>query len=112
MISLLSLLILNSLLCLGFYKAIQYECNQEGVIDEDSKQVFWRYSYYVLRHLPKFFRKPLGGCLTCMASVFSFVPYWMYMGMEFDSVLNWVIYVLYIFALSGMNNVMYRLIEE
>ena len=122
MISLLSLIILNSLVCLGFYKAIQFEYKYiqpvpvskgaRGKIDEDSKNILWWYKRYFLDNLPVRVAKPLGGCLVCMASVFSFVPYWAYDRCDFTNPQAWFIYILYIFALAGANSILYRLTEE
>jgi len=105
---------------LGFYKAIQYEYKYiqpnnnkgHGKIDEDSKNILWMYKFYFLDNLPTFIAKPFGGCLVCMASIFSIIPYWSYARFDFTSGADWLIYILYIFALAGMNSIVYRIIEE
>ena len=83
---LLSLLLLNSLYIIGFYLAIQ-----PGMLLE----WFTRYGTRLGRCF-----EPIGGCVTCMASVHSW-PYLMIYGLG----CQWVIYIC---ALAAVNTIIYR----
>ena len=113
MIDLLVILIFNSLYCFGFWNACLYSYSNDTYSNQLSsftkhyeKGVLWFVEKWAK---DKWFYKPLCGCLPCMASVHSIIPYWsfMYVG---DAV-NWnalILYPIYIVALSGLNYLIER----
>lgn len=120
MIDLLILLVLNSLLCTGLYSAWQFEykyVNPEkrthlvkSEAQDDTKGILWFYKYHILDASWMNYRisKPLGNCLTCMASVFSIIPYWFYYDWNFTNFGILMLYPVYILMLAGIN----RLIDQ
>jgi len=92
------LLLFNSLLCIGINRASNY-LTVDNCIIEDSKGSLWLLRYYSVKLLGDFWSKPVCTCIRCMASVWSF-PFWLFI--EF-STFNLIIYLLYIPALSAVN---------
>lgn len=95
MLELLILLSFNSLACLGFWNACLYDKKRK------LKGVLWRLEKWGEN---KWYYKPIGGCLPCMASLHSILPYWGYMystGALNEHAL--LFYPVYILALSGLN---------
>ena len=108
MLDLLILILINSALCFGFWNACLYEKEDLKFSPDDrkfipiySKGVLWRLEKF---GKGKFWYKPIGGCLPCMASLHSIYPYWTYMystnALNIDAVLFYPVYIL---ALSGVN---------
>lgn len=101
MTDLLLLLLFNCLYIFGFYNSTDYSV---GVNDKYQEgEILGRLGYYT-RNLPLWLRKPLLGCVMCMASIHSY-PFWIFNEV---SLLNGGIYILYIFALSGLNAIIYE----
>ena len=96
-------------MCVGLYNAMQYEIDEHGNIV--SKSVLWWWGVFIDRLDGWWIHKPLGGCLRCMASVYSIIPYWWYCGWEFGCVDNWLMYPFYILMVSGANTVLDNMIE-
>jgi len=86
MMELLAFLLLNSLYIIGFYLAIQ-----PGML----LQSVTRYGTRLGRCF-----EPIGGCVTCMASVHSW-PYLVTYGFGWQ----WLIYIC---ALAAVNTIIYR----
>ena len=101
MIELLTLVFFNSLYICGLYNAVYYELdvNRKPINGE----ILWRVRWHT-RKLPDILRKPLTECIICMASVHSY-PYWLFNELNY---LNLGIFILYIFALSGLNGLIYE----
>jgi hypothetical protein len=109
MIDLILLLIINSLVCFGFWNACLYipevikkteyhkcaKCFE--VVEEEQKGVLWFIEKWAK---DKWFYKPLCGCLPCMASFHSSYVYWAFQPFTLESL---IIYPVYILALSGLN---------
>lgn len=118
----INLILINSLICVGLYKSFQFEYGAtkyddtgEGsfynAVEEDTKGIFWWWKFYVLDKINYRVSKPLGNCLTCMASVYSVVPYFAY---YYDS-FTWdvlVLYPFYILAVAGLNSIFAKILEE
>lgn len=113
MIDILILLLINSAACLGFWNACLYESKNILVWNdklsrlepkkEYDKGFFWRLEKW---GNGKFWYKPIGGCLPCMASLHSILPYWGYMystGCLNEHAL--LFYPVYVLALSGINTI-------
>lgn len=108
MINVVILLVLNGLFCAGVYSALNFEYDEKGLPDECTKGIFWWFKFSILDTMNCRVSKPLGNCLTCMASVFSIIPYWFSVYFEvikfdfftFDELL---FYPAYIFTLAGFN---------
>lgn len=97
MLEILILLVINSFACLGFWNACLYEINNQV----EQKGFLWRLEKW---GNGKFWYKPIGGCLPCMASLHSVLPYWGYMystGCLNENAL--LFYPVYVLALSGLN---------
>ena len=92
------LLIFNCLYIFGFHKATQYN-DVNGKADPNDREVLW-WLRYALRNAPNDLQKPLFGCVVCMASIHSWV-YWVFNDFTLTSL---CIYIIYIFALSGLNS--------
>ena len=117
MTDLFILLIINALICIGLYKSWQFEYSATKMIkgkfchgiDNNTKGVFWFYKFYFLDRIPYRLSKPLGNCATCMASVFSVLPYWFTYDHSHPS--SWLIYPFYILALAGLNSIFSKFVE-
>lgn len=117
MIDLFLLLVINSLICVGLYKSWQYENSEiydinflgEKVyeVDEDTKGILWWYKYYILDEMNYRLSKPFGNCLTCMASIFGFVPFFYHYGFNY-----WLFYPVYVIALAGLNSIFDKMVNE
>ena len=95
MIDIIILLAINSFLCFGFWNACLYD-----EVD-DVKGVLWKLEKW---GQGKWYYKPIGGCLPCMASLHSIYPYWSYMfATESINIHSIMFYPVYIIALSGVN---------
>lgn len=101
MIDLLTLVLFNSLYICGLYNSVYYELD----VDKKpiNKEILWWGRWYT-RNLPNMLRKPLTECIICMASIHSF-PFWIFNDFNY---LNLGIFILYIFALSGLNALIYE----
>lgn len=121
MVNLLILIILNSFIIVGLYKSFQFEFHfdqltqrQSLLIDNKSKSILWWWKYYILDAdwMPYRLSKPLGNCMICMASVYSFLPYWMYYRFDFINFDALILYPFYILALAGVNSVFDKIVNE
>lgn len=101
MTELITLLIFNSLLIVGIYNAVDYDYDVDK--KPTNKKILWWVSYYT-RKFPKWTTNPIYGCILCMASFHSIYIYWF---MYDFTIYNAVIYLFYIFALSGLNSLIY-----
>lgn len=112
MINLLGLLLLNSLVCFGFWNACMYE--NTGEIEYINGKIHYKYNKGVLWRLDKWardkwFYKPLCGCVPCMASLHSTYVYFTFLYVTDQMVLGYfLIYPIYIIALSGVNYLIER----
>ena len=104
MIDLLILLLINSLVCFGFWNACLYERMPDKwndlksiVVENYNKGVLW---FVEKLSKDKWFYKPLCGCLPCMASIHSAYVYWVFQPFTLQSL---YVYPVYIIALSGLN---------
>lgn len=111
-----TLLLTNSLYCIGLYKACQVAFNiddepNHGVI-EDSKMILWWVRYYSYRYLGKFWTKPVCDCPPCMASLHSLYVFWplviYFYGFHHIELL---IYCVFVGALCATNWIMINVIE-
>ena len=108
MIDLLILLVINSLVCFGFWNACLFERlpdkwddRKSIVVEQYNKGVLWFVEKW---SNDKWFYKPLCGCLPCMASLHSVYPYWILMFVSDEMNLKSILfYQIYIVALSGLN---------
>jgi len=98
-------------MCVGLFKAFQFEYKYcelsqkcEEAVDGDTKAPLWFYKYHFLDKINYRLSKPLGNCLTCMASVYSFFPYWYSIDWDFTNMEKLALYPFYIFILAGMNS--------
>lgn len=98
MIQLLTILLFNCLYIFGFRNAVEYSLNVDKEPDVKDRELLWWFSWY-LRGLPEIVKTPLFGCVVCMASVHS----WMYWIFYDFNLYNGFMYIIYIFALSGLN---------
>ena len=101
MIELLTLLIFNSLLIVGIYNATDYELDVD--LKPTNKNILWWVKWYT-RKLPFWFTDPLHGCIMCMASVHGFYLFWIFNSATLSNI---PIYIIYTFALSGLNSLIY-----
>jgi hypothetical protein len=101
MIDLLIILILNSLVCFGFYNACLHLPEDVFNNRKEQKGVLWFIEKWAIN---KWFYKPLCGCVPCMASFHSTYVYFTFLFVADKLELGYfIIYPLYILALSGLN---------
>jgi len=111
MLDLFILLLINSALCLGFWNAcfykpskIDYSISGESAFEEEHPEIKGVLWFLEKWGQGKWYYKPIGGCLPCMASFHSIYPYWTYMystnALNIHAVLFYPVYVV---ALSGVN---------
>lgn len=105
MTDLLTLLAFNSLYIFGLWNSVDYSAKEDvdGNMKYKEGEIFG-YLGYLSRKLPGWLSKPLLGCAMCMASIHSF-PYWLIYEV---TLFNGCIWILYIFALSGLNLIIYE----
>jgi len=107
MIDLLTLLIINALYILGLYNSTAFNTDVDSRYDAPNSEILGFLGYYGEK-LPQWLYKPLIGCIICMGSIHSF-PFWFIYDF---TLLNGFIWILYIFALSGLNLIIYERIIE
>ena len=121
MMNLFILAVCNALICVGLYRSFLFEygpvsANLDGdftrEIDNDTKSIFWFWKFYVLDKLPYRLSKPLGNCLTCMASVYSFLPYWYCCNWNFTNFDYLITYPFYILIVAGLNGLADNYLNE
>ena len=108
MIYLLIILLINSLVCFGFWNACLYMPEDKLNDTQEIKGVLWFIEKWAK---DKWFYKPLCHCLPCMASFHSTYVYWGFM-FTLNSI-TWsalIIYPIYILALSGLNYILNELL--
>lgn len=111
-----ALLLVNSLYCIGFYKACQVELKvddepKHGVI-EDTKMILWWVRYYSFLKLGKFWTKPVCDCPPCMASLHSIYVFWPLVIYFYGfHPIELVIYPIYVGALCATNWIVINVIE-
>ena len=109
LLSILLMLLLNSLFIIGLHNAARFEFHPLGIKDcqgadqygvmNDSKMLLWKLRYTAEKKLGLFYSKPLFSCPPCMASIWGTVFYFSYIGFSITSIL---MLPSYIFALSGL----------
>lgn len=134
MFNILILLIINSLICRGFWhscdftaaeqfdeltprkRRIAHREQQSGIatkhdwINPPRKMIFWWLRYYGGQWLPKAITKPLYECLTCMASIHSILPFVAFGVAYGHDMWQWlIIWPLYVLALAGLNAISSRI---
>lgn len=97
MIDLIVLLIVNSLYCVGLWLA-----TGEDMILE-------RPAMWLSERVPEFWLKPVFGCPTCMASLHSILPFWLYSPFTVESVL---LYIIYVPALATLNSLIAQRFDD
>ena len=105
MIETLTLLLFNSLYIIGLWNSTDYsiETSVEGIERYKEGEILGKLGYHT-RNLPSWLKKPLLDCVICMASIHSY-PFWL---INDFTLLNGCIWILYIFALSGLNLIIYE----
>ena len=121
MIGLLALAVLNALICAGLFMAMRFEFRFVEAskrkktnidIDPKTKGILWWFKFYILDKMPYRLSKPFGNCLVCMASVYSFLPYWYVCDWNFTNFDTLVTYPFYIFAVAGINAIIDNFINN
>lgn len=113
------ILILNSLYIFGFHNAGSYEIQPKfkhlevddpnfvpsiSQIEPHSEMVLTRFRLCVERAIGFFWAKPVITCPMCMASLHSWVyPIAILFGIIPGGTITWILYPVYICALSAMN---------
>lgn len=101
----LVLLIINSLMCVGFFSSCGYEIDVRTE-KPTSRMIFWWVSFYGNKYIPTFM-PAVSDCLVCMSSVHSLYTFWYFHQFSLDSFIVWPFYVL---ALAGLNRLMARIV--
>lgn len=97
MIDLIVLLVVNALYCVGVWLA-----TGEDMILE-------RPELWLSERVPEFWLKPVFGCPTCMASLHSILPFWLYSPFTVESVL---LYIIYVPALATLNSLIAQRFDD
>jgi len=100
MIEILLVLLLNSFAIIGLHHAMQYDAVDGKVFN---KQLLWWVKYYAEKYLGDHWSKPFGGCVVCMASVWSLPVYFYFLDFS-------LLYFIYVPALAGLNRILARLL--
>lgn len=100
MTDLLITILLNSCVIFGVYASFKYDYNMVDDRIEDV-QLFGKLAYWMDGFLPEMIRKPFYGCPPCMATVWTPIVWFLFLGLSFDpmyfiawigtSGLNWLI---------------------
>jgi hypothetical protein len=110
----LVLLILNSLLCIGIYKACDYELDRSQSLhghhgihilrhgSVGAKSILWFIKFYGNKLFGETFMSPICGCVICMASIHSIYVFWSYHSFTLPNVVG---FILYVFCLAGLNTI-------
>lgn len=99
--------IITSLFCIGLYFATGYELDKDG--NPTEKNILWFVRYYVDKFIGEPFGKPIILCPRCMASVWGGVMYFGFLGHGINHI-HW--FVVFVFVVSALNNIFYKLIGE
>lgn len=113
-------IVLISLFCNGMYLLFNWGNLLEpirkwwidicGGIQGNNKNINWTYNVdNKLIHAKKIFLyKPLFGCITCMASIWGSLAYWVISDKDIDSLIMWPIIIV---CCACMNFIINRLYE-
>ena len=101
MIQLLLILFLNSLFIFGLHYSFSYDEDADGNIF--NKSLLWFVQYYAKKFLGNYIAKLFGGCIICMASLWSLPFFFLYFT-------NPLFLLIYIPSLAGMNRIIIRFI--
>jgi len=98
MVDFLFLVVVGSLIVWGIYATYQKGMIFGGVS-------------HLLDRLPSFARKPLGGCIVCMSSVYGTLIFWSF---YFSGVIHYsspfLFYICFVFAVTGASYIIKNLI--
>jgi len=97
-LQLLILLAFNSLYIFGFHYSTDYALTVDKTPNPYDRELLWFVRWY-LRNAPTWVQKPVFGCVACMASVHSW-PFWLVNSVSLHTC---VVYIIYTFALAGLN---------
>jgi hypothetical protein len=90
---------------IGIYNASKYECEYSHAKERFviyNKSVLWFIGYYGDKFIKnEFWRKPFYACPPCMASVHGTFWYWVLAHSNYQQIETWVLWVLFVGALSG-----------
>jgi len=111
MITLLLMLPMNCLFCIGIHIITNYEENEVG--QPTDKMILWWLRYLSIKHIGIYWSKPLFLCLPCMASVWGTIFYFTFLFafMQNITIFAFLIWPFYIVSLSGLNYVVSRYID-
>lgn len=105
---LLLLLSLNCLWCIGFNTVTWCEVDVVQLRNAkiysqmvEDKMLLWPIRFYSIKWLGEYWSKPICTCLPCMASIHS-LWFWAFNPLTLS---NFGIYILYAFALAGLNKI-------
>jgi hypothetical protein len=110
MIDILYLLLFNSLLIWGLYLASDYDYNDNTGLFY-SKGILWWIAFYT-RNWVWWVRNPLIACTGCMASVHGSYVFITYLYLNDYPIEGLYLYPFYVLALSGMNHVVGKFINQ
>ena len=95
---------MNHLLITAFTIVGFHICIKKG-------QILYWYTKYILLYerLPEWLFKPLGGCVTCMASIFGTISFWLKIIHEHQIVNSYTLisWVVFCFSLAILNSIIY-----
>lgn len=119
------LIVINSLICIGFYKACRFsEADSydaiglegrriwEGMPDKSGRMFLWWVRYYIGKVVSDFWAKPIYSCPPCMASLHTILPFTGYaIWLGISPVTALVVWPFYALAVSGLNTLIIHTIE-
>jgi len=114
LLSLILLLVVNSLIIIGLYHVVNFEVEEGYGYDQDTfemkreytkthKMILWWVKYWGDKYINEFWSKSLYDCVVCMASVHSLYVYWYFYSFDLEALM---IYPFYILALAGLNSIL------
>lgn len=112
------LIILCSLFCFGWHYSTLYTPKfvLKGLVEveviPEKREIAWWFRYYT-KDFPVCIRKPLIGCVICMASVYGSLFYWGYV-LNSGKIINsetFVLWVVTVVATAGLNRILSQIAQ-
>lgn len=96
---------LNAFLIIGFYLMCYYDYMEGQVFN---KMLFWRFHVWVKLRIGEWWTKPICGCVPCMASLHTIIPFLIIANNNNVPLWIWPLYAL---TVSGIAKLIHSKIE-
>lgn len=100
--------LLNSLYINGLFLVTNYyEVDRKPI--KEGRMLLWRLRYYTVKLLGDFYSKPVIGCVTCMASLHSVLPFHY---IHQVTGVSWFLFPFYALIVAAINQIIYNHIDQ